>query len=746
MLDLFRMETESHASALSEGLVVAERDSSDADLLRSLMRSAHSIKGAARIVRIEPAVELAHAMEDCFSAALESGLKLTGEICDLLLRGVDCLNQIAASADSIETWLQNHDAELQRLVENIRSASSGSPIDARPRTETNSPAEIKKEQGTALVAAPDESEPEERKAAGRFVRVSEEHLARLMSVAGETLVETRWLRPFSKSLLSLRKRNARIEEAMGRLNQLLHSAGLEETAEPEAAEIRKQIDLLHRGTIELYNDFEMHARRSARLANQLYRGVIESKMRPFADGVRAFPRMMRDLARSLGKKARFKISGHDTQVDRDILERIEAPLNHLLRNAIDHGIESPETRLAAGKKEEGLIRLEARHRSGVLSVTVEDDGRGVDYEKIREKVLIKKLAPPGVAERLTEAELIEFLFLPGFTTSGAVTELSGRGFGLDVVHNVAREIGGMTRAFSRPGSGLTIEMQLPITLSIMRALAVEIAGEPYAIPLARIERLLKLSPAEVSLMEDREYFTHGGRHIGLISARQALELSGPDRSETERPVVVISDRIHVYGLVVDRFIGERRLVVRPLDPRLGKVKNLSAVSLFDDGSPVLILDVDDLLRTFEKMLGEDALEKTAMNGVQMRAAVRKRVLVVDDSLTVREVERQLLVNHGYEVQTAVDGADGWNALRSSHFDLVVTDIDMPRMDGIELVRTIKADPNLRDTPVMIVSYKDREEDRRAGLDAGANYYLTKSSFHDESLLGAVIDLIGDSLE
>jgi two-component system sensor histidine kinase and response regulator WspE len=380
----------------------------------------------------------------------------------------------------------------------------------------------------------------------------------------------------------------------------------------------------------------------------------------------------------------------------------------------------------------------------MLSITVSDDGRGVALERLRQKIINAQLTTADIATALTEAELMEFLFLPGFSTKGSVTEISGRGVGLDVVHEMARDVGGTVRAVSEPGQGMHFYLQLPLTLSVLRTLVVEIAGEPYAFPLARIDRALMLPKDDIDLVAGRQYCTIDGQHIGLVSAHQVLELQESTRHGDTLPVIVISDRLNCYGLVVDRFVGESDLVVQPLDARLGKVPDISTAALMEDGSPILIIDVEGMVRSVDNLLSGRRLRKV---GQAARVAIgppRKRILVVDDSITVREVERQLLANHGYEVEVAVDGMDGWNAVRAGHYALVISDVDMPRMDGFELVRQIKHDARLSAIPVMIVSYKGSEADRNRGLEAGANYYLSKSSFHDETLLQAVVDLIGEA--
>jgi two-component system sensor histidine kinase and response regulator WspE len=308
---------------------------------------------------------------------------------------------------------------------------------------------------------------------------------------------------------------------------------------------------------------------------------------------------------------------------------------------------------------------------------------------------------------------------------------------------MVKQVHGTVRVSSQLGKGTRFQLQLPVTLSVVRTLLAEIAGEPYAFPLAYIVRALKLPMEKISLLEGRQHFEFDGRQIGLVTARQVLAADAPAATGKELPVIVIGDHNHTYGLVVDRLLGERELVVQPLDAQLGKIKDIAAGALMEDGAPVLIVDAEDMIRSMDRLVSGGRLNAVP-RGADAGQKKRKRVLVVDDSLTVREVERKLLGNRGYEVEVAVDGMDGWNAVRTGHFDLVVTDIDMPRMDGIELVTLINKDPNLKSVPVVVVSYKDRDEDRQRGLEAGAAYYLTKGSFHDETLVQAVVDLIGEA--
>jgi two-component system sensor histidine kinase and response regulator WspE len=726
LLDLFRMEAEAHTAALAQGLLQLENDPGHADLLHSLMRAAHSIKGAARVVNIDAAVELAHVIEDCFVGALDGRIAVVAEDIDLFLRGTDTLLQIARAGSELDGWLRANGPKAAELVGQIEA--------------------ITRRRGEVAVAPraadPGATEMRHIPLGDRSIRVTAQNINRLMNLAGESLVEARRLEPFAGALHKLSQRQAGLTDLLDDLSQVLVSSlGAESRAHTLVAEARGRAAELRHALGTRMQEFDAYARRSEDLTGRLYREAIACRMRPFADGIQGFPRMVRDLARKLDKKVDLHVMGETVGVDRDILEKLEAPLNHMLRNSIDHGIESPAARAAAGKPERGTLRLEARHWAGMLTVTIADDGRGIDPALVREKIVRRGLVDAEVARGLTDAEVLDYVFVPGFSTAEEVTEISGRGVGLDVVRSVVQEVGGSVRISSEIGRGTSFHLQLPITLSVIRAVVVEIAGEPYAFPLVRIERIVQVPLAEIRILENLQYFVLEGKNVGLVPALQVLELDGSAPSGATMPVVVLSDRTRLCGVAVDRFLGEHDLVIRPLDPRLGKVADISAAAVMTDGSPLLIIDVEDMVRSIVRLLQAGQLGKVSR--AQLAARRRKRVLVVDDSITVREVQRQLLANRGYDVATAVDGIDGWHSLRGGDFDLVISDVDMPRMNGIDLVKSIKQDPRLRDTPVMIVSYKDRDEDRRRGLDAGANYYLTKSDFHDDTLLQAVGDLIGE---
>ncbi|MBB1594277.1 hybrid sensor histidine kinase/response regulator [Achromobacter sp. UMC46] len=758
LLELFQLETRTQVQVLNNGLLALEHDPTSAAQLEACMRAAHSLKGAARIVDLHPAVRIAHAMEDCLVAAQEGRLRLQATDIDALLMGTDLLQRVATPGVELGSEIDELVARLSNAPNAPPVAPAAPPRPPRPSDflppikRADDPPEAPPEAPAAVFAPPPSSQTMVRRSSDqglsegeRVLRVTADTLNKLLGLSSETLVESHWIGPFGASMLRLRRMQSGAAQALDGVRAAL--AGQQVDARVQAAldDAQRIVGECQQELVQRTSEVDEFGWRMSHLAQRLYDTALACRMRPFGDGLGGMARMVRDLGRSLGKQVRLEIEGDATQVDRDILEKLDAPLMHLLRNAVDHGIEMPMDRMDAGKSPEGLIKLVARHAAGMLLIELSDDGAGISLDRLRVEVVQRKLTNAETAARLSEAELLEFLFLSGFSTRGEVTEISGRGVGLDVVQTMVRQLRGAVRIHQTTGQGTRFVLEMPLSLSVVRSLLVEVQEEIYAFPLAYVSHALQVRSEDIEQLEGHQHFRFMDKQIGLVSARQILRAGEPAPSAESVAVVVVGDHDKLYGIAVDRYVGERTLVVQPLDPRLGKVQDVMAGALMDDGTPLLILDVEDMLLSVQKLIEGGRLTRVDGGGAVVQARRRKRVLVVDDSLTVRELERKLLLNRGFEVAVAVDGMDGWNMLRGEDFDLVVTDVDMPRMDGIELVSRIKGDPRLQSLPVMVVSYKDREEDRRRGLDAGADYYLAKGSFHDDALLDAVEDLIGKAL-
>ena len=766
MMELFRMEAETQAAVLSNGLLELEADPNNLQRIEELMRAAHSLKGAARIVDLHSIVQLTHAMEDHLVGIQEGKHPATSSTADVLFECLDFLKEVAEWTDAqAQGKATESQATVESLIQKIQgladpqaaSAAPPAPASASPSQQpakkpaasaSSEPAKTKKPPASSHKSPkPAAKSSGARHGASEFVRVAAKNLNHMVDLAAECLVESHNLENTTEHLASMHSVHQSLAGAMSALKNRIRSTGDDAALLLSAlGEVEHQASLASERFTEHLEGFKDYIHRNSRLAESLYQESIASRMRPFGEAVEAYPRMVRDISKSIGKKARFELKGKETEVDRDVLEKLDAPISHILRNAIGHGLETPADRRAVGKPETGTVAIVARHHAGMLRIEIQDDGRGIDIDRLKNKILEKGLTTQEILSGLSQAELLEFLFLPAFSTADKVTELSGRGVGLDVVQSMMQELGGTVRIETTAGAGTVFQLSLPITRSVIRALLLEIAGELYALPIPRIVQVCVVPASQIRTVENRRYTTIDDNEVGLVSAQHVLEWTDAPPNAKSLPTVVLHHHSNLYGLIVDRIRGETELVVRPLDSRLGRVPNINATAIHADGSPILILDVDDLVHSIDnKISGERWRISVGMTAdASEEAAKTQRILVVDDSITVRQLQKQILESNGYEVHLAVDGVEGWNAIRLGNYDLIISDIDMPRMTGFELLEHIRGESKLANLPVIIVSYKDRESDRRRGLDLGANYYLTKSSFKNETYMNAILDLIGEA--
>jgi two-component system sensor histidine kinase and response regulator WspE len=587
--EMFRCEMESHCGLMSESLLVLERGGSGTVVLQNLMRSAHSLKGAARIVNRRGVERIAHAIEDCFVLTQHGALVLAREDITVLLQTVDFL--LKAGTDATEEPEDVRALQLAACLSALEKISvraqsntgSRNAASGAPDRETAAEGDTLAPGTHAMALAPTQD---------RFLRVTAENLNRLLGLAGDSLVESRWLHDYMERVRQIGKQQAEV----GRLARSLKATllqtripdGLRSAVEVFIQRLTVSHDTLRHGL----EDLDAHDRRVSQVSHRLYMEVLRARMRPFGDISGAFPRMVRDLAVALGKEVRFEMTGEATQVDREVLASIETSLAHLLRNAVDHGCEKPDDRERAGKPRASLVRLDARQRSGTLVITVTDDGPGVNPGLLRRTA--EKLSVPGW-EKGFDHDLLELLFAPGFTLRREITEISGRGVGLDLVSTTVKRLRGGLRVENEPGRGMRFTLQLPLTISVLRALLVEICGEPYALPMAQIERVTRASAGSMVSIQGKRHLPSGNEHVRLVGARALLGY--PERQDDPLSVVLLGEKRPRAALSVDAFLGERELIVHPLDPRIGNVPDISSASVLDDGAPALIFEPEELIHS-----------------------------------------------------------------------------------------------------------------------------------------------------
>ncbi len=744
LLAIFRDEIEGSLPRLQDIVLALEAGTGGREDGQEAMRVTHALKGAARIVGAPALAAALHAAESVL-AVTTRGDKLQPDEVQRLLVLVDVLDEASLMAPAeLDGWLAAREPVHAEMAARLRGGDTTPQAmsetivgDTRgdPRGETRGAAGAGNTE--VGVARP---EVADRPGEARAVRVPADALSRLLGAAGSVVVEARRLGGGQRAAFALARTQARIEEHISELRrQATRSgdaalAGLAETIVGEIAEARALAAGIQSTTAE-------GVQRLHDASEHLFLEALSVRQRPFAELVPTLRRHVRETARALGKSVRLDLTGATTPLDGDVLAGLEAVLGHLITNAIDHGIEPEAVRRQRMKSPQGVIALEVARVRAEIVVRVGDDGGGIDPDKVRAGALERRLIEPALAGSLQRTEVLELLFLPGFSLAPTLSVHSGRGVGLDAVRAMVRQLGGHVAISSELERGTRFELTLPVTRVVVRALIIEVAGELYALPLAKIGRVVRMSAAAVKSAEGRDYVSLEDTNVGLVRADEVFEVFAPEmapRVDTELTIVVVGHHHAVYGLVVDRALGEDDLVVQPLDTRLGHVQDVAAGALLADGAPTLLLDIDDLVVSIERLTRRRRPRPVMAEGV----ATRKHVLVTDDSPVVREMLRLVLTSNGYKVTVANDGLAALELMRKASFDLLIVDVEMPRLTGFELLRKLRTMPEVAEQPAIIVSYLDDEAHRREGLAAGARHFLSKNDFDDQRLLKLVRQLIG----
>jgi len=670
----FAAEAAEYVAQLNRGLIELETGADDArrqELLEELRRTAHTLKGSAGFTPHREIVERAHEIE----------------------------NQLAAIAagDERDRPFDSIYAHLDAVLRDL---------------ETESPAPL----------------PAGEVAAEESVRVPTRKLDALMSLIGEILVtrvrgeerlaEVRVLRERLGDLSDLWRRGVR----PGKGDRA-------ESAIPDALG-----DSMHAVTT-LWRELERDAMHMLILTDSLQNEIKRVRMQPIGVLFDGFRRTVRDLAARHDRQVRVVVEGESSEVDKKILEELRHPLLHLIRNAVDHGLEPVAERAAAGKDPAGTLTLRASTRASTIVVEVEDDGRGLDYEAIRRVAASRNLLTEAVA---TDEELAEVVFLAGFSTRDAVGELSGRGVGLDAVREKVHRLEGEISVVSSRGSGTKFTLTVPLTLSTSRGLLVRAGKDVWALPFSGIQRIVRVAPEAIVTIDRHEAVLIDGRHIGLIRLGAVLGLAhAPDTSAGDKiPIVIIARGRELLAVAVDSLVAEQEMVVKPLGSHLRRVPYIAGAALLGGGTAVAVLNTADLFSA-------RGIAPTAESAPRREAASqRSRILVVDDSITTRTLEKSILETAGYGVRTARDGVEALELLEQEIDDAVISDVNMPRMDGIALVREMRRREALRDMPVVLVTSLGSEKDRRAGLESGANAYIVKTEFDQATFLDTLRSVIG----
>lgn len=762
LIAMFKSEAGDHLSAINRDLLAVERSSDGSErqvLLESIFRDAHSLKGAARAVGFTHIEAIAHNLESVFGAARRDQIELSSTVCDVLYEGLDTI----AAALSASHGLEEAPVDIGDLVERLEMVRQGQipaspahkpisqPVKA-PVLETPAGQEkpatppTMEKAPAAPVTMPHSDEVPIM--VDETIRVTISKIEALMAQAGELLVSKISAAQHLADLRELRLDMERIQKELSK-----HTVGgrlaYEGSRESDRSAVMEFLAVYHsslstlcKRVFALEKRFEGEILRLELATSNLQDGIRRVRMMPFDNVLGGFQRMVRDLARELGKDVVLNMQGATIELDKKVLEEIRDPLMHLLRNAIDHGIEMPAERQEQGKPQRGSVTLTVAHQGSLVSITVEDDGQGIDVQAIRRTALKAGLIGQDELDTLTDQDLMHMTLLPGVTTSRQVTDLSGRGIGLDVVRQKVQDLQGRIDIESWPGRGTRFRLTVPVSLATARGLLARIMDEVYVLPLSSIQKVVTVASDDVHTVAGREMIAVNGRQTALVPLATVLERPTLHSNPLDTaPAVVLQVGATQAAFVVDELLGEQEMIVKGLGAQLVHVRNVAGATLLGSGRVVMILNPAELIRSIQR---DGTRSLPAFAAPLIESAPMPTILVVDDSITTRTLEKNILEAAGYWVITAVDGIEALGYLASDDCSLVVADVQMPRMNGFELTRAIKEHEQFGHLPVILVTSLESQEDRSQGLTAGADAYIVKSAFDQEDLLSTIRQMLSEA--
>lgn len=763
LLATFAVEAQEHLQGICSGLLRLEKDKDTAEvraeLVESIFREAHSLKGAARAVNLIQVEALCQALETVFAALKRDELSLSVGFFDLLQEVLDYLGLVLLHTGAERT---HKDKLLQReLVSRLEGVLKSEPVQEKTVHSSSSLApppsipvlsEVPEAEATKVSPLLPETI---RVATHRLISVllqTEELLGaklssaeRLLQMQSTSAALGRWRKEWSKIapvVLECRTSGNSVtprEHALGAVEKRAAWAKMLDFLDWNSDFIKT----VEARFIDQLKTAEKDDRVLGGMVTNLLDDMKKVLMIPFSSLLEILPKIARDLSRECGKQIDVIISGEEIEIDRRILEEMKDPLVHLVRNCIDHGIESPDERVAKGKPPRGTITVVVAPRDNMVELTVMDDGRGVSLAHVRSALLKLGTWSGESVAQLSHQELLAQLFQSGITTSPILTEISGRGLGLAIVRGKVGKLGGTVNVVSKPDFGTTFRMLLPLTVATFRGVLVRVGERQFVLPAMYVERALRVLPGEIRNVENRRTICIAGVPVSLACLAAVLELPAPQADKevsAQRQVVVLNSSEMRIAFQVGEVMGECEVLHKGLGPQLSRVRNVAGATLLGNGHVAPILNVIDLLASAIKMSAFTTQQGATVDSVSAAARVRS-ILVAEDSITTRTLLKNILESAGYRVSTAVDGMDALTKLKSDRFDIVVSDVEMPRMNGFDLTASIRAHKNLKNLPVILVTALASREDRERGIDVGADAYIVKGSFDQSNLLEVLQKLI-----
>lgn len=737
----FQIEAREHLQTISNGLLELEKVPGPAagrEIVETVFRAAHSLKGAARAVDLVRIESMCESLEDVFASWKRGGADGPDAL-DTIHRKLEAIALVLAAAHASDIALSPDAPLSQQPPPRTQIQESATAQTAKSRTEAappSSPADTDAHETVRISVRKLEAQ----------LRESQE----LLSVKLAAAQRVTDLQALGDRVAAWREAWATVEPDMRQLRQRPSDAPAPRDARAAPA-LARLMDFLEAGRHALraiedtITAIHRTAERDRHAAGKLTDDLLEASKKllllPFGTISASFPKLVRDLCRDQGKEVDFRIHGDDVEIDRRILEEVKDPLIHLLRNSIDHGIEPPDERRRAGKSARAAVTLTISRVNGSrVELLLTDDGTGIDTAKVRQSAVRNRVISAEEADRLSEAEAQALIFESDVSTSPTVTPVSGRGLGLAIVREKAEKLGGQVSVESRSGEGAAFRLVMPAAVATFRGILVEAAGRLLVVPTAQVERVSRVRPEEVKSVAGRDTIPVDGKALALVQLADVLELPVVERKAPPGgpPVVVLVSGDQRIAFAVDAVLGEQEVLLKRLCKPLIRVRNVAAATVLGSGKIAPVLNVSDLFKSARKALGGP--QRTAA-AAKAEGTEGKSILVAEDSITSRMLLKTILESASYKVKVAVDGMDALTLLRTEHFDLLVSDVEMPRLNGVDLTARIRADTKLAALPVILVSALGTREDRERGIDAGANAYIVKSNFDQSNLLASVRRLI-----
>lgn len=756
LLATFTVEAREHIQAIAAGLVELEKAPTEEGrirLLDTIFRSAHSLKGAARTVNATDIEALCQSLENVFAALKRGEMTLSLELFDLLHQVVEALGALLQFVDAEPTALPK--PRVTGLIESLQTVLTQN-LSPKPRELPEKPMEV-------LAAAPVEvarTSSEDKRDIADTVRVSTAKLDAVLLQAEELLSaklaatqHATKLRQLQAQPSAWKKTWAKLRPDVRTIRQSLESKKNGNGDLPARPQLLRLVEFLEWSQdfvasletelIDLAKTAERDQRSVGGMVDNLLDEMKKVVMQPFSTLLDVFPRFVRELSRDQGKNVELVIRGGDIEIDRRILEEMKDPLIHLVRNCLDHGIEAPAGRAQKGKPPRGTLTLGIAPRNGSnVELLITDDGAGIDAGRVKATAVKLGLLSVEKAAALSDKEALFLIFQSGISTSPIITDISGRGLGLAIVKEKVEKLNGALSIETEPGQGSTFRIILPLTLARFRGIIVRVDEQVFVLPTSNVERVARVKKEDIQTVENRETIALNGEALSLVQLAEALALPQKTAANGQpdgQPVIVLAAANQRIAFVVDEVLNEQEVLVKTLGKQLVRVRNFAGATVLGSGKVAPILHVPDLMRSAVR--ASETGTRASTPSAQTVEAKKQSVLVAEDSITSRTLLKNILEAAGYQVETSVDGIDALTKLRSGTFDLVVSDVDMPRMNGFGLTVKIRADKKLAELPVVLVTALESREDREHGIDVGADAYLVKSSFNQSNLLEIIRRLI-----